>query len=551
MGAITVALTAVALVGLLGQGLLLGLALPSANNAADHIARFWRASDSASGSFADIVDLEPPLDLYSTAWALRLSRTYRLDTPPSVDVAPLENALRGVLADPGSVGSVPRLEALRRAVAALRDLSRDVPLGPVVEQLGKLRSPTGFAIDTGAPVTPVALAVALDTQVLAGIPIDNDERDLVRQSLATPASMSLQDLADTIIPTWTAADLALQPDERRAMAVNLPDALSTLWTILDASPRWDGPTLSLAAEAVEVSRANGVEVPSFDPALWAQLERDDGTLRASPESTEADLQATVAAAALGRLAPPRLLATLQQQAGSLGWQSASVSGPLASVEAGMILRKLGRDDHHQQLATFWAAKGEAMKSLITDDATLMALMPNVAMYNAMADAVGISRWMPSIPSWQTVANWNETAQCWLVRAYVLSRAKPAADVLSGLQANASRSLTSMDEALCATLVADIANSTTLRDIARAYAASLEIGGLYRRSPAAAAADLRSTAIGYAIAGESSTDVAQRFATSAGFTMSPDPGPSRTPGTLASAFYAVGLASGFDELAAIP
>jgi hypothetical protein len=82
------------------------------------------------------------------------------------------------------------------------------------------------------------------------------------------------------------------------------------------------------------------------------------------------------------------------------------------------------------------------------------------------------------------------------------------------------------------------------------AAQLEKGGLYRADATAAAPDLRSTAIGYAIRNASSVDAAKRFATPRGFAMFPDTG-SDEAGTVLSTYLAVGLAGGFDSPAAIP
>lgn len=109
----------------------------------------------------------------------------------------------------------------------------------------------------------------------------------------------------------------------------------------------------------------------------------------------------------------------------------------------------------------------------------------------------------------------------------------------------------MEDALGIDLIGSLTDNSGLTATAKRYLDSVEGGGLYRNDPAAAVADLRSTAIAYAIRGQSSIDIARRFTTTTGFAMLPDLGPTAEAGTLESTFLGFGLATGFDNLAALP
>ena len=536
-----------------GESVHLALELRGARPAAERVAGLWRTTGPNAGAFVSATRLDPPFDLYASAWALRLTTIYHLPIPPSVNKRRLTEALRASLENPGSVQSLPELEVLRRTVAAMRDLGLDPPKEVVANRLADFRTPDGYSMSSSGPGSIVALSAAVEIDSLSELPIPDELRAEIAALIDSGhgSETSLQDLADRTIPSWIAADIALTPHERAHDLVNLQGGLQSLWGQLAAAQAWDGPTLSLAAAAVSVSRANGIEVPQFDGSIWAPLMRADGLLQLSSEVGDADLQTTVSAAELGMTLPPNLAHTLAGTATALGWRTAAIGGPVEASMAAMVLRKLRIDDHRDELARSAGDWLASMKQDITDGPTLRQHVRDLAMYNALGGSIGTPRWMPSASAWADVETWTTADQQWLARAFLLSGVRPPNKTISDLTDASNRDPTSAHDAFGIFLVGSLADSSVLKQKAVQYLDSVRLDGLYLARPDAPTPDLQSTAVGYAIKGQTSFGAARRFDTTAGFAMLADPGATGDAGSLQSAFYAFGLATGFENLASIP
>jgi hypothetical protein len=217
----------------------------------------------------------------------------------------------------------------------------------------------------------------------------------------------------------------------------------------------------------------------------------------------------------------------------------------------MVLRKLRIDDHRDELARYAGDWLVSMQQQITDGPTLRQHVRDLAMYNALGGAIGTPRWMPSPSTWADLASWTTADQQWLVRAFMLSGVHPPRDTTSALTDASNRSPTSVHDAFGIFLVGTLTDSSVLKQKAVQYLDSVRLNGIYLAHPDAPAPDLQSTAVGYAIMGQTSFEAARRFDTTAGFAVLADPGATGEAGTLESAFYAFGLATGFENLASIP
>ena len=525
--------------------------MPGARPSADAVAALWRPSGPGTGAFASLHELDPSLDLYASSWALRLTKVYQLALPAVLDEAQLAAAFREVILNSDTI-PLPRLEVLRLAVSGARDLDRPVARDEVAAALGKLKVGSSYALATGAGSSAAALSIAIDIHQMAGIPVPPDVLAEIgaRFAAVRGSGQTLQELADETLPTWVAADATLTPAERVASRAKLGAALDVLWGQLRATRSWDGPTISLAASAVAVSRANDISVPDFG-TVWAGLERDDGLLRVTADYADADLQTTYFAAEVGRPLPALLPATLSSSAGRRGWQAAPVGGPGEAVMALEVLRAMHLPDHRDELARTSDGWLASLKTTLVSDAALREHLPGLAMWNALRLAVGRPTWMPKVDSWNEVASWDPPDLQQLARCYLLSGVRPPPEGL-GLMVEANlRDPLSMEDALGIHLVGVLAKNTALQARARQYAERQSRGELYADHLAAPIADLRSTAIAYAISGRTSFEAARHFDTTAGFAMAADQGPTAEAGTLESTFLTFGLATGFDNVAAIP
>jgi hypothetical protein len=526
--------------------------LPAAGSAGVRIETLWSASTADAGGFRE-APLIPPFDLYETSWRLLLLEAYGLPMPSAIDADRIAGALTDTIRDPTLVRQLPPLEVLRLAVSGLASLGRTPRPDIVGPQLERLRAGKGYRFTFDGPESPAALPAVARVLSQSGVPVPATLRVRVLEGIgATREEGTIQEAADFTLPAWAAADIVLSAAERAPWLGHLERRIGRLWLELEATIAWDGPTLALFAQASEVATANGLLAPSLPQDAWHPLELPSGYLRVAADVPTPDAQTTYIASLVGRTLPASLPAALAASAGPLGWGHESTADPMATAFAVSVLRRLGWETHSSEVrrqTEMWVSQ---LQGAVTDEQSLHENLRDLCMVNQVAIIVDGKTWMPTIASWAIdLKKWNSDDQEWLARAFFVARVRAPNYVVQALAEGHDRAPRSAADALGLAIVGDLASRPDLSARATDYIETLAAGGLYRASPLASSADLWSTAIGYALAGRSSVDAAKRFATAAGFSMLPDPGPADEAGTLITTFLAVGLARGFDSPAAIP
>lgn len=528
--------------------------LPIARRVAEEVRELWRVSGPGAGGYASIRSLSRAFDIYSTAWNLQLLAEYSLPLPDNVDRDAVVSELVALVTDPQRHTSLPSLEVLHLATRAANLLGASAMVAEdVSRELETLSDGNGFAFEPGGPPSDAAFSTALITMHLANLPVgDHLEDELSSRIAAYDEAVTLDELLESVVPLWAAADAVLSPSRRMEHRPGLEVHLQSVRQAVESIQSLDAPTLSLSADAIDIAVANGFSPLSLSPTSWAKLVRSDGYLNAYPDGAVADAQVTLAAAVAGRPLPGELARTIAMNADSIGWADVSVGTLSDQAIAAFILRTMNLEFHQEELVAYGAESLAVLQANIRDPASLRASVQELAFYNALVAQVGGEPWMPSIEGWDLrIPTWRHAEQHWLARAYLLSGQAAPSHVSRGLTQENSRPPVSTSDALGIYLVGTLVGDTPLVAAATEYLESVRSGLLYMSAPGAASPDLLSTAAGYAMLGRTSITAANTFSVATGFSLvlgAQSPG-EESP--VLAAYLALGLASGFDEAAMVP
>jgi hypothetical protein len=216
-----------------------------------------------------------------------------------------------------------------------------------------------------------------------------------------------------------------------------------------------------------------------------------------------------------------------------------------------ILERMNMNPHRSEVARTCDDWRASLDRRVIDEESFRSLLPDIVSYNEIERGLGAPAWIPNLAELDLdVEQWDLTEQQWLARALILARARPPDDVAVALIHASRRTPASTEDALGMYLIGSLTSTPELQSAALSFVETMRVDNLYRQH-AGAPPDLRSTAIGYALNGETSIDAARRFSTDAGFVMASSESSRPEARTVVATFLAFGLATGFDDLATLP